>query len=648
MYRDLGLNYWEEYYLNKFTKVIGESIPRVEKISENTFGFTVRDNKLTGLGLYNKDIRNNDLNFRELPHLEVLNLSKCKLIEYTPYTIDCLRQLRILYLNYCNFIPDVSLLLKIQNLKLLSLKHIPFTKEEREKLIEHFPNLKIISSPLNSSVLYTSFVKKKIAKEELLDYLKTSLKNSDFKYIRIDCLKILEKLELKTDNIFEILENTILFDSDWEVRIEAIEVIIKLYPLKCLNPVKQAIRNELYPIVLTETLNAIQVLNSSLQQIIKEEIIQKYAKFYELIPEEVEFIINLDSLNPMDDYGRPIKFDRKYKERNVYYSVKQIRYYMDRLIAKCNDHVIGLNIHRNIERIPESIQKLQKLRYFHIFIDRDGKNIEIPKSIENLKRLREFRIYSGDLTNFIIPDKLFKRGTEYFSRKFLWEGIPQDEAIILASLDLKGVVLDNVNNEEVYKEDPLWYFMGDIDVFHYKLDKLGHVKAVYIMPWEERRLSYFPEELCSLKYLQDLIIWGYNIKFIPESIIKLEALRVLKISNFNEQTINIPESISEFLNSLAVCRIQGIKPFRKNKVKINLDTENERIKTRLTNFIEHYISIPIEKLAQTLKIPNEEAENLIYELAAEGIEGTLEDDVFKFTSSSEDVISELYKLIGKR
>ena len=55
----------------------------------------------------------------------------------------------------------------------------------------------------------------------------------------------------------------------------------------------------------------------------------------------------------------------------------------------------------------------------------------------------------------------------------------------------------------------------------------------------------------------------------------------------------------------------------------------------------------MKKLAQALSITKEEAENLIYELAAEGISGSLEDDVFKFTDDEDEVIDALIGLIEK-
>ncbi|MFX1417453.1 MAG: hypothetical protein ACFE9N_00890 [Promethearchaeota archaeon] len=76
-------------------------------------------------------------------------------------------------------------------------------------------------------------------------------------------------------------------------------------------------------------------------------------------------------------------------------------------------------------------------------------------------------------------------------------------------------------------------------------------------------------------------------------------------------------------------------------------TEKERVKKRVQGLIKLQNSIPIDKFSQALSISEEEAENIIYELAAEGIEGSLEEGVFKFSSPSEEVISKIYELIDK-
>ena len=87
----------------------------------------------------------------------------------------------------------------------------------------------------------------------------------------------------------------------------------------------------------------------------------------------------------------------------------------------------------------------------------------------------------------------------------------------------------------------------------------------------------------------------------------------------------------------------------KPRVKINLSSSNDkdRIKKRVRGLIKLQKSLPIDKLARALNKTNEDAENLIYELVDEGIEGTLEEGVFKFTSAPDEVISKINELIDK-
>jgi ElaB/YqjD/DUF883 family membrane-anchored ribosome-binding protein len=93
----------------------------------------------------------------------------------------------------------------------------------------------------------------------------------------------------------------------------------------------------------------------------------------------------------------------------------------------------------------------------------------------------------------------------------------------------------------------------------------------------------------------------------------------------------------------------------KPNIKIDLGTSNtkstlvnkDRIKKRVRGLIKLQGSLPIDKLAQALNRSNEDAENLIYELVDEGIEGNLEEGVFKFTSSPDDVITKINDLIDR-
>lgn len=90
---------------------------------------------------------------------------------------------------------------------------------------------------------------------------------------------------------------------------------------------------------------------------------------------------------------------------------------------------------------------------------------------------------------------------------------------------------------------------------------------------------------------------------------------------------------------------KNVKP--RIKIKLPSSNDKDRIKKRVRGLIKLQKSLPIDKLAQALNKTDEDAENLIYELVDEGIEGSLEDGIFKFTSSPDEVISKINDLIDK-
>ena len=94
-------------------------------------------------------------------------------------------------------------------------------------------------------------------------------------------------------------------------------------------------------------------------------------------------------------------------------------------------------------------------------------------------------------------------------------------------------------------------------------------------------------------------------------------------------------------------QFEGKRGKRGVRIHINTEADKTLIKKRVNGLIKLHKSIPIDKLAKALNRTNEDAENMIYELAAEGIEGSLEEEVFKFESTSDEVISKLNELIDK-
>lgn len=128
----------------------------------------------------------------------------------------------------------------------------------------------------------------------------------------------------------------------------------------------------------------------------------------------------------------------------------------------------------------------------------------------------------------------------------------------------------------------------------------------------------------------------------------LEKLK--KIENFGESMDNFGERIGSYIEKNVQRKFD---PQTGQPINIHVSdpvfktsANKDKIKKRIQGLIKIQKCIPIEKLAQTIGKSNEEAENIIYELAAEGIEGNLEEGIFTFPEENTDeVINLLFKII---
>ncbi|MEJ2250010.1 MAG: hypothetical protein P8Y70_17000 [Candidatus Lokiarchaeota archaeon] len=111
------------------------------------------------------------------------------------------------------------------------------------------------------------------------------------------------------------------------------------------------------------------------------------------------------------------------------------------------------------------------------------------------------------------------------------------------------------------------------------------------------------------------------------------------------------EELGEKIEASVEVKPQKVKP---QEAKIYKETEvptegidKDRLKKRVQGLIKLQGNIPISKLAQIMNIADEQAENLIYEIAAEGIDGSLEEGIFKFKNDPDEVIRILFTQIDK-
>jgi hypothetical protein len=352
---------------------------------------------------------------------------------------------------------------------------------------------------------------------------------SDLKSGKIDKSTVIDKLFaflLKTDDhkkkiviidfLFELYRNL----RDWNIEPR----YYKLF--------KYLIQIERFVYVIHHINDSTTLMSKKFRRMVVDEIVKRYVLYYDVVPEEVQFIIDLDRLSLKDLYSKkPRRFFPKPKNTGF--------------ITKHN-HIIGMKLERGINRIPVSIGALKKLKSLHIYTK---SGIVFPRSVELLTQLRDFKIYS----NFPIeiPITLKKRAQDYFIQKYLQKGIHSDDAVLLAKLEIIGWDLDNLETNELFTEDPEWYHDADAEVWDYRLDRNGRVIEIYIKPKEGRcKMAFFPDELCYFEKLEVLQLWFFELEYIPEAITELTSLKLLTLSNFGKKETRISKKVRNFLESL--------------------------------------------------------------------------------------------------
>jgi hypothetical protein len=85
-------------------------------------------------------------------------------------------------------------------------------------------------SHITPAKLYELFKQKKINKRDFLNRIITIYEFSDSEKSRIECLKTIDFVNLKTEKIFKFLEEVVISDPDIEVRLSAVSLALKRFP----------------------------------------------------------------------------------------------------------------------------------------------------------------------------------------------------------------------------------------------------------------------------------------------------------------------------------------------------------------------------------------------------------------------------------
>ena len=139
-----------------------------------------------------------------------------------------------------------------------------------------------------------------------------------------------------------------------------------------------------------------------------------------------------------------------------------------------------------------------------------------------------------------------------------------------------------------------------------------------------------------------------SMKFVKNNIGDLKKLNLYSkvIDELGDEIeMAVKESGLKELDKTLNIYIDKEKGKKKFKPKAVSEVDKERIIKRIRGLIKLENGIPIDKLARILNISDTDAESLIYELVDEGVDGTLEENVFKFSGNTEEVIEKLKNII---
>ncbi len=153
-----------------------------------------------------------------------------------------------------------------------SRKNILLTKKTRQLYREGTNQANEILMP---EEIFIGVKNKIISKTDALKYLTTSIEHSKDSQVRVECLEILNQLNLKDKNLFKILESILVSDENIELRNAAVKTILKFYPKEGYNVIEWVFDNEKSVTVLKTLKDILKTADNKYIRSLKRKIIDK-------------------------------------------------------------------------------------------------------------------------------------------------------------------------------------------------------------------------------------------------------------------------------------------------------------------------------------------------------------------------------------
>ena len=374
--------------------------------------------------------------------------------------------------------------------------------------------------------ILAEFHKKKIDESFATKLLLSLVESSENEEIRVESIKKLNYFGIKDDDVFKLLENLLISDSNETMRKTAAMVLRDNFIDKAFEPVKWAFIHEESPSCLTITYSTlIEIIttivsnpNSFNKAILLTEVKNIRRKEFRLGFEDLYEGLKIENITVKELGEILINYLTVILLEKFYWRLKY-------KIKKCKIEELDF-LFKGLVRLPDSIQNLTHLKSL---ILRYNQLTQLPDWIGNLNCLETLNINVNNLNK--LPVSI---GTLSYLRELsLWK----NELIHLPS------TIGNLEN---------------LETLNIRLNQLkslpttiGNLLSLQNLNLHDNQLTHLPLSIGDLKNLKNLnLSWNF-LKILPRSIGYLASLKVLDLER--NELIDLPNNIGslsslEFLN----------------------------------------------------------------------------------------------------
>ena len=449
--------------------------------------------------------------------------------------------------------------------------------------------------PLTPKAIYNDYINKDLDKNSVVQLLLTLIDNAEKIDTRIECIKILDKIQVNDNVTFTHLENLLISDLNEDVRNLTTKVIINHYVMRAFDPMVWALEHETSLKCLITIISAIGEINTKeskevliaklrnlnkkeygviLREIFKEKDIFAYSS-----KELAEILINSYVISFLkktfgyfkfktDNFGLVSELDLSNIER---YSSSQnkLEWFLESIF--CLQHLticdlrfnhltkIPGNIHNSIKNLDLSYNKIGKLSDLSSFNLITSLNLKsnrlrsLPESLGFLISLEKLNLRNNVLSK--LPRSLNSVSSlkilDLHGNKFSSIDINLNKSLLELELGWNNLRFIPKSLEALSSLEKLGLGGNKLTELP---EWLGSYPSLKQLDLYDNKLTKIPESLGFLTSLEKLNLRNNEIENLPSTFKNLKSLKILNLS-WNNFT-SLPEWIGK-LSSLEELNLWG-------------------------------------------------------------------------------------------